>query len=195
VAPDRAKLKVCLVGNEGVGKTSLIRRFVLSAFDERYLRTAGVVVHKRVVFVPADGAMHEAVLTVWDVIGRDEFAGRYREAYFTNSSGVLAVCDLTRPETLDALARWLDIVRDVAGDIPAVVLANKRDMADHVQIEEDDLYAFCELYRVPFLETSAKTGENVELAFAKLAEMGIRDALARRMHAPVPPEADSIHAA
>ena len=176
---ESAKLKVCIVGDEGVGKTSLIRRFVLSQFDERYVRTVGVVVHKRVVVVPVGEATHTAVLTVWDLIGRDDFAGRYREAYFTNSAGVLAVCDVTRPETLDGLGRWLDLLRGVVGDIPAIVLANKRDLTEHVRIADDDLFAFCELYRLPFLETSAKTGENVELAFGKLAEMGVRDALAR----------------
>ena len=187
---ESAKLKVCVVGDEGVGKTSLIRQFVLSQFDDRYLRTVGVVVHKRVVVVPVERATYPAVITVWDLIGRDDFAGRYREAYFTNSSGVLAVCDLTRPETLDGLGRWLDIVRGVVADVPIIVLANKRDLTDHERLAEDDLFAFCELYRVPFVETSAKTGENVELAFGKLAEMGMRDALARRTTPSVPaPEA------
>jgi len=180
-----AKMKVCLVGDEGVGKTSLIRRFVLSQFDDRYVRTIGVVVHKRLVVVPAAGATHSAVLTVWDVLGRNDFVGRYREAYFTNTAGILAVCDLTRPETLDGLARWIDLVHGVAGDVPAIVLANKRDLTAHTRIDEDALLAFCELYDIPFLETSAKTGENVETAFGRLAEMGMRDALARRVRPPV----------
>lgn len=186
--PDRtetAKLKICLVGDEGVGKSALIRRFVLSEFSEKYARTVGVVVHKRIVFVPVEGTVHTASIAVWDVIGKEEFVSRYRDAFFSGASGVLAVCDLTRPETLDSLVRWLERVRAVAGDVPAVVLANKRDLREHVRVDEDDLLAVCELYGVPYLETSAKTGENVETAFGALAAMAIRKALGRSPR-PVP---------
>ena len=144
--PETAKLKVCLVGDEGVGKTSLIRQFVLSEFDERYVRTVGVVVHKRIVLVPVDGTTYTAYVTVWDILGRNDFAGRYGAAYFAGTGGVLAVCDLTRPETLDGLGKWLDLVYSVAGEIPTIVLANKRDLEQHVRVDEDELLAFCELY-------------------------------------------------
>ena len=177
---DTMKLKVCVVGDEGVGKSSLIRRFVVSEFDDRYIRTVGVVVHKRVVVVPVDGVAHTANLTVWDVIGRDEFVGRYGAAYLAGTAGVLAVCDLTRPQTLDNLGRWIARVKAVAGQVPTILLANKRDMTEYVRVTEDQLLAMCELHGVPFMETSAKTGENVELAFGKLAEMGVRNALSRR---------------
>ena len=183
---ETAKLKICLLGDEGVGKTSLVRRFVYSAFDEAYLRSLGVTIHKRVVYVPLDGATHAAVLTIWDVLGAPEFVDRYLDAYVTNAVGLLAVCDLTRPETLDGLGRWFDRVRPSVGDVPSVVLANKRDLRSNAHVEEDDLLAFCELYGVPYMETSARTGENVASAFARIAEMSIRAALARRP-APAPP--------
>jgi small GTP-binding protein len=176
---ETAKLKVCLVGDEGVGKSSLIRQFVRSEFDEAYHRTVGVVVHKRVVYVTVAGATHEAVLTVWDIIGRHDFSERYRDAFFVNASGVLAVCDLTRSATVDSLGQWLERVQEVTGPVPVVVLANKKDLVAHVHVAEDDLLALCELFKAPFLETSAKTGLNVERAFATLAEIGVRDALAR----------------
>lgn len=177
---DVAKLKVCLIGNEGVGKTSLIRRFVMSEFTERYVLTVGANVHKRVVLVPSEESMHSAVLTVWDILGREEFAARYADAYLRGAGGILAVCDLSRPDTLDALAKWLELVHKNVGEVPGIVLANKRDLQEHIRISEDDLLAFCEAYRLPCLETSAKTGENVERAFGKVAEMGLRDALLRR---------------
>lgn len=180
---EQVKLKVCLVGDEGVGKTSLIRRFVLSEFDDRYVRTVGVIVHKRIVYVSIDGTTYEANLTVWDIIGRHDFSGRYQAPYLQNAAAVLAVCDLTRPETLVGLSKWLDRVREVAGEVPAVILANKRDLREYIRIADDDLLGVCELYRIPYLETSAKTGENVGIAFAKLGEMAIRNAIARR-----PPE-------
>jgi len=179
--PETAKLKVCLVGDEGVGKTSLIRQFVLSEFDERYVRTVGVVVHKRIVLVPVDGTTYTAYVTVWDILGRNDFAGRYGAAYFAGTAGVLAVCDLTRPDTLDGLGKWLDLVYSVAGEVPTIVLANKKDLERHVRVDEDDLLAFCELYKVPFLEASARTGLNVERGFGRLAEFAMRQAVARRV--------------
>jgi hypothetical protein len=183
---EAAKLKVCLLGDEGVGKTSLVRRFVLSEFDEAYLRTLGVTIHKRVVYVPVDGTTHAAVLTVWDILGLPDFVDRYLDAYVSNAIGLLAVCDLTRPETLDGLGRWLDRVRAAVGDVPAVVLANKRDLRAHARLAEDDVLAFCELYGLPYEETSAKTGENVAAAFARIAEMAMRRALGRRPAPAVP---------
>ncbi len=186
-AGEAAKLKVCLVGDEGVGKTSLIRRFVLSEFDERYVRTLGAVVSKRIVVVPVDGTPHPAALLVWDILGRHDFADRYRDPFFAGASGLLAVADLTRLETLDGLGRWLDLASSVAGDVPAIVLANKADLREHVRIDEDAILAFCELYGAPWLETSARTGENVERAFGTLAEIAVRASLARRPEARAPP--------
>ncbi len=189
IPKEQVKLKVCLVGDEGVGKTSLIRRFVLSEFNEHYVRTVGVVVHKRIVYLSLHGTTYEANLTVWDIIGRHDFSGRYQEPYLQNAAAVLAVCDLTRPETLVGLSKWLDRVREVAGEVPAVILANKRDLSAYIRIADDDLLGVCEVYRIPYLETSAKTGENVGIAFAKLGEMAIRNAIARRPPARAPPEA------
>ena len=178
-ATESAKLKICLVGGEGVGKTSLVRRFVLSEFDDRYLRTVGVVVHKRVVYLgPIEGRTYEANLTVWDVLGAPGFVGRYGDAYLANAAGVLAVCDVTRPETLEGLSPWLERAADPLRTVPTIILANKVDLTEHVRITEDDLSAFCTRHHVTFLETSAKTGQNVGAAFAKLADRALRISLA-----------------
>jgi len=175
---ESAKLKICLAGDEGVGKTSLVRRFVLSEFDERYLRTVGVVVYKRVVFLgPIRGKTYAANLTVWDVLGGAGFAGRYGDAYLTNAAGILAVCDLTRPETLQGLAAWFDRAKAAVGNVPAIILANKVDMTDHVRIKEDDMVEFRKRFDFPYMETSAKTGQNVGTAFARLAEAALRAGL------------------
>lgn len=175
LASKNVKMKICLVGEEGVGKTSLIRRFVFSQFDEKYIRTVGTMVSKKNLTVgPIDDTTYHTSLLVWDIMGRRDFMSLYKEAYFSRARGILAVCDLTRPETLDALNDWLEGIMSTVGKAPVIVLANKKDMADHVRIEDDDILALCELHQSPYLLTSARTGENVEIAFSKLAEMAVR---------------------
>jgi len=172
-------MKICLIGEEGVGKTSLIRRFVFSQFDEKYLRTVGTMVSKKVVNLgPVDGTMFTLHMLVWDIMGRRDFMSLYKEAYFSRARGILAVCDMTRPETLDALTEWMEGINSSVGQVPMIVLANKKDMAEHVRIEEDDILALCELHAAPYLLTSARTGENVETAFSKIAEMAVRSRFA-----------------
>src|SRR2546426_184688 len=84
---------------------------------------------------------HAAVLTVWDILGKEEFAARYADAYLRGTGGILAVCDLTRPDTLDSLGKWLDLVHKVVGNVPGILLANKKDLREHIQLDEDDLLA------------------------------------------------------
>jgi len=154
------KMKICLVGEEGVGKTSLVRRFVLSQFDEKYLRTVGTMVSKKVVQLgPIDNTMFNLQMLVWDIMGRRDFMSLYKEAYFSRSRGILAVCDMTRPETLDALTEWMEGIISSVGQVPVIVLANKKDMTDHLRMDEDDILALCEVQNAPYLLTSARTGE------------------------------------
>jgi 50S ribosomal subunit-associated GTPase HflX len=72
------------------------------------------------------------------------------------------------------MGEWIDGIHSTVGEAPVIVLANKKDMTDHIRVEEDDILALCEVHAAPFLLTSARTGENVEVAFTKLAEMAVR---------------------
>ncbi len=161
------KVKVCLVGDEAVGKTSLIRRFVLDQFVDRYVITVGAkVVSKEFRFSPPGGGEEISVsMLIWDIMGQRGVEELLKEAYFYNAKGVLAVCDLTRPETLKNLKDWLSSVRSVTGPVPCIVLANKVDLKEKVAISDANLKDVCEGMNTPYLKTSARTGENVEVAF------------------------------
>jgi len=165
------KLKVCLIGNGGVGKTSLIRRFVLSEFDERYLYTLGTNVSKKEVTLVWKGQEVKATLTVWDIMGQKSLRHLFAESYFKGANGGIAVCDSTRSDTLDDLTEWIEKMFSVSGDVPITILANKTDLRDQTRIEERALAEFAAAYDAPYFFTSAKTGENVERAFAKTAEL------------------------
>jgi small GTP-binding protein len=166
----KLKTKVCLVGQQGVGKTSLVRRFVRDEFDDRYISTLGVKTSKKEMTVPLLGkGSLDVHLAIWDFMGQEGFRDLLKEAYFTGARGILAVADLTRRPSLEALGPWIETVRSVAGNIPLVLAMNKSDLSDHAVYPADEVAQFATTYGAPYLLTSAKTSSNVEAAFGRLA--------------------------
>ncbi len=169
--PRVVKLKICLLGEEGVGKTSLIRRFVSGQFDETYIRTLGAVVSKKSIDLQSrDGSPTRVDMVILDIIGKRTFMQLFKDAYFSGARGILSVFDLTRKSTLRELPAWINGVRETVGRIPVVVLANKDDMKDRHEVRDDDIASILADMDVTTLRTSAKSGENVERAFRDLAE-------------------------
>ena len=167
---ERVKVKVCLVGDSGVGKSSLIRRYVLDMFDDAYVQTLGAKVTKKTVLLPVFNprAPVEVVMTIWDVMGNAGFRELLKESYFFGCQGILAVCDATQRVTLEDLDGWIDRAWDVAGDVPVHILVNKVDL-EGPSVEQDRVRAFSEAYASPYMFTSAKRGDNVLKAFEDLA--------------------------
>ncbi len=179
----RMKVKVCLVGEAAVGKTSLIRRFVLENFDDKYIQTLGTKVSKKELTAPnvePPGEM-KIDMTIWDIMGQKGFRELLKEAYFYGAKGILAVCDSTRKKTLEDLDDWIEGVYSVTGKIPIEFLANKVDLKDQVQVTEDDMVQAAKAYESPFHFTSAKTGASVEQAFQSLAERVARERYLRKL--------------
>ncbi len=164
------KAKVCLVGDVAVGKTSLIKRFVLESFDDRYVATVGTKVTKKTLPVTWKGAPATLDMMVWDIMGEKGFRGLLRDAYFEGAHGVLAVCDLTRKDTFYDLDNWVQMVRKQVGDVPIVVLGNKSDLAERVVVSQEELARMGAILNAKVFLTSAKTGLNVNEAFQVLAE-------------------------
>jgi small GTP-binding protein len=166
------KLKICLIGEGAVGKTSLVRRFVLDEFDDRYLQTIGTKVSKKEVTIalPQNGHRMHVDMTVWDIMGQKGFRDLLKESYFYGAQGVLAVSDLTRPATLAELGGWIEGVYSVTGKIPIQILANKLDLVEDAASRQSELEEVAKNYNSPLHLTSAKTGVNVNEAFHRLAE-------------------------
>lgn len=170
---ERMKAKVCLVGEAAVGKTSMVRRFVLDEFHDRYVTTLGAKVSKKELTVDlGEGRRVHIDMTVWDIMGEKGFRDLLKDAYFQGARGVLGVCDLTRPSTLDGLDDWVTSVFKVVGEIPVVYAVNKVDLKDEVMIlfGPKEIAARAKAFDAPWRYTSAKSGENVESAFKDLGE-------------------------
>jgi len=165
--PEVLKLKVCMAGEAMVGKTSLIRRFVVDEYDDRYIATLGTKVTKKVIAAkdPRTGGPLDVHLLLWDVMGTRTLRDLLKEAYYHGAQGILAVADLTREDTLLELEAWASSIRLVAGDIPTVVVVNKADLEAERAMDEASIDAYCRVRGWPWSYTSAKTGAGVEAAF------------------------------
>ncbi|HUN23579.1 MAG TPA: Rab family GTPase [Anaerolineales bacterium] len=161
--------KICLLGDFAVGKTSLIRRFVEGRFDDRYLSSIGVKITRKTLERP-DYTLN---MLIWDLAGGDDFNDT-RSGYLRGASGAMFVCDLTRADTLNVFVKYVTQLREISPDAGIVLLANKADLHDSRVIETKTLQAISEEFGVPFLLTSAKTGENVENAFSLLVEVLVK---------------------
>jgi small GTP-binding protein len=160
------KSKVCLVGESSVGKTSLIRQFVLNSFSDDYIVTIGTKVSKKSLSFEQGGVQMSVDMMVWDIMGQSSFRTLLKDSYFHGASGIIAVCDATRKDTLSALDGWVESVREVAGDVPMVMLANKSDLVGQIQVTLNDLELKGKRHKASSWHlTSAKTGENVAEAF------------------------------
>ncbi len=167
------KRKVCLIGEGGVGKTSLIKRFVFDQFSDGYLITIGTKITKKEIKITHPKTQDELVVTlmIWDIMGQKGFREILREAYFFGAQGAMAVCDITRKDTLLELEGWISSMSDVTKDVPLIFIGNKCDLTSEAALTFNDIKEFALKYKEPtvFL-SSAKTGINVNLAFKTLAE-------------------------
>lgn len=180
----RMKSKVTLMGESGVGKTSLIRRFVLNEYEETYLHTVGTRVSKIELTVPHGTDLEVQMdMSIFDIMGQRGFRDMVRETYFHNSQALMAVCDLTRQDSLYALNEWLPVALEISGDVPVYIIVNKMDLIDRRAFTEEEIRKVTEPFGASFLMTSAKTGEFVEDAFnamaAEIVDRAVRQDAAR----------------
>ncbi len=174
------RAKICLVGESAVGKTSLIRRYVLDQFSDEYLSTFGTkVMKKEMHYKLRDSQGINLLMTIWDIIGEKELLTVVKESYFHGAGGLMAVCDLTREDTFQALSHWIAAANKVVGNIPIIITANKLDLISTGELNDitQSLESFAGDYNANLVLTSAKSGENVDLAFKRIGENVIGDAM------------------
>jgi small GTP-binding protein len=156
--------KVCMLGGTGVGKTSLVSKFVTSLFSDAYMTTIGVKVDKKVVAVEG----REVTLVLWDIYGEDEFQ-TVRPSYLRGASGYLLVADGTRQLTLEKARELQKTAQGVAGVVPFILVLNKTDLAEQWRVDDRALWKLAEA-GWSIIKTSAKTGDGVEDAFMTLTQ-------------------------
>ncbi len=157
--------KICLIGDEAVGKTSLVRRYVEGRFDDKYLSTVGVSISRKTLVLPS----YTMNMLVWDMEGSSNLK-KTQVNYLRGAAGALIVCDLSRRETLTAFERYAHQLRALNKNVPFVLIGNKVDLDDR-DVLGAELQKIAQDLKAPYLLTSAKTGTQVEEAFRILADL------------------------
>jgi small GTP-binding protein len=159
--------KVVLLGHFGVGKSSLLRRFVENTFSDNYVVTIGVHIMKKEVVINNENV----TLIIWDVEGTDDFT-KYRPSYLMGASSFIYVFDAARKVTYSDLKYNLDHLNEKYPHVPVHIIGNKVDLVDANELksnlEEQNVKA-------DYL-SSAKTGENVEQLFTDVAAQLLKNA-------------------
>jgi small GTP-binding protein len=158
--------KICLLGDFGVGKTSLVQRFVEGRFDDKYLSTVGVKISRKTL----KRSYGEMNMLVWDLAGNKGFDSS-NNIYMQGATGALIICDLTRRDTLIACENYARQIRTMNPGVQLGFVGNKIDMTNERVVSVPDMLATLSVFgERTFFLTSAKTGEQVEEAFDYLAE-------------------------
>ena len=163
-------LKILLLGDGAVGKTSLILRFIENKFKEEYSVSLGVdFLTKKIQFIDEDDVTRSVSLQVWDIAGQARHVS-YSHLYLRGALGAFYVFDLTRKETLDQIQnRWQIQALKASPKHVSILIGNKADLKRNRALSKNQLNQIAaSMHVIDLIETSAKTGENVHEAFQRL---------------------------
>uniref|UniRef100_A0A3B5MSX5 small monomeric GTPase n=1 Tax=Xiphophorus couchianus TaxID=32473 RepID=A0A3B5MSX5_9TELE len=157
--------KLLLIGDSGVGKTCLLFRFSEDSFNTTFISTIGIDFKIRT--IELDGK--RVKLQIWDTAGQERFR-TITTAYYRGAMGIMLVYDISNEKSFDNIKNWIrNIEEHASSDVEKMILGNKCDMTDRRQVSKDRGEKLAIDYGVKFLETSAKSGLNVEEAFYTIA--------------------------
>ncbi len=161
--------KAIVTGDGGVGKTALTIRFTKGFFEQDYKLTIGVDFHIKTIDIQTLEGIKKCKLQLWDTGGQERFSS-VRPMYYRGALGALLVFDLTNIESFEHLPNWIEEIKSNSKiDIPMLLIGNKSDLINERVVSKSDIRLFSQKFKFYYLETSAKSGENVSDCFAILA--------------------------
>ena len=176
---DEYLMKVVVIGDGAVGKTSITVRTCHGQFDGEYLMTIGVEFGTKIFTVNKQ----KVKMQIWDTAGQERF--RFlQQAYYSGAHGVLVVYDVTRRQSFDNIPIWMGyLTGNIGSSIPAILIGNKCDLDEIRSVSSNEGNSLAKHLSnhyqrdIPFFETSAKTNQNVEEVFLKLGTMMLEERL------------------
>jgi len=159
------RTKIVLLGDQSVGKTSLITRFMYDTFDNTYQATIGIDFLSKTLYLD-DRTVR---LQLWDTAGQERFRSLI-PSYIRDSTVAIVVFDITNRQSFLSTSKWIEDVRSERGnDVMVVLVGNKADLSDKRQVTLEEATAKAQSLNIMFMETSAKAGHNVKSLFKKIA--------------------------
>ena len=158
--------KVVFLGDSGVGKTSLIHRFIDDKFNADYKVTLEFNFFIKDIITPGT----QSSLQIWDIAGREQFS-RLTETYLDGARGAVLVYDVTQPKTFQSISFWLNQLQKHSRNIPFILVGNKIDLIGVVRvISEEGKNLATKIKAYNFFETSAKSGVKVQEIFEEISK-------------------------
>lgn len=160
-------LKIILVGDVSVGKTSVIERYINNNFKDDYTCTIQAEQKTKIINEDSNTSIR---MDIWDTAGQEKFRSLTRQ-YYRDSQGAIIVFDITKKKTFDSLQTWIDDIQDYSDkDIPIIIVGNKSDLIDEREVSENNINEFLN-DKYTYFEVSAKYGNNIDLAFNKMKKL------------------------
>ncbi|KAI9316186.1 ras family-domain-containing protein [Dichotomocladium elegans] len=160
------KFKLVFLGEQSVGKTSLITRFMYDTFDNTYQATIGIDFLSKTMYLE-DRTVR---LQLWDTAGQERFRSLI-PSYIRDSSVAVVVYDISCRESFTNIEKWVSDVRAERGsEVIVVLVGNKTDLNDKRNVSEEEGEQKAKQLNVMFIETSAKAGHNVKTLFRRIAQ-------------------------
>lgn len=161
------KHKIVFLGDQGVGKTSLITRFMYNTFDTHYAATIGIDFLSKTMYLDSQTIR----LQLWDTAGQERFRSLI-PSYIRDSKVAMIVYDVSNKDSFDDVERWCDYVKAERGDdVIMVLVGNKSDLPERVVSSEEGEELAQKLGFSLFMETSSKNGYGVKNLFKKVAKL------------------------
>ena len=167
---DEINLKILLVGETSVGKTSLFLRYVDDTFPDKHMASVGV--EYRIKIYEYRG--FKIKLQIWDTAGQERFHA-ITNNYFHNADGILFVYDITEPKSYEYIKKWIEESEQIEHNFEKLLLGNKCDLRHKVKVPEDKVKEFCNESNIEWFEVSAKENINLKQAFNKIVELILKD--------------------
>lgn len=163
-------LKIIIIGEPAVGKTSLVKKFITGKFTKDYRSSIGTNIFTKVIKLEKD---NEIKIQLWDIAGQERWISM-RPTYYAGAKGIIIVGDLTRRNTFNQIEQfWIPDVKKYCKYAPIILIANKNDLGS-VLSEEEIISLEKKINVISIIKTSAKTGDNVELAFKIISEEALK---------------------
>ncbi|XP_016092123.1 ras-related protein Rab-22A-like [Sinocyclocheilus grahami] len=160
------ELKVCLLGDTGVGKSSIVWRFVEDSFDPNINPTIGASFMTKT--VQYQNELHKFL--IWDTAGQERFRA-LAPMYYRGSAAAIIVYDITKEESFQTLKNWVKELRQHGPpNIVVAIAGNKCDLSDAREVSEKDAKDYADSIHAIFVETSAKNAININEAFIQISQ-------------------------